>query len=95
MYVVVRRYSGASALVDAMIERKDDVRALLTGVPGFKAYYAVRSGDGGSVTTITVCDSKDGTDESTRRAGNWVRENLAGASIGAPEINEGETYIAF
>lgn len=94
MYVVVRRYSGASALVDAMIARKDEVTALLTGVPGFKAYYAVRSGEGG-VTTITVCDDKAGTDESTRRAGAWVRENMAGASIGAPEVSEGEAYINF
>jgi hypothetical protein len=95
MYVVVRRYSGASALVGAMIERQDDVTKLLTSVPGFKAYYAVRSGDGGGVTTITVCDSKAGTDESTRRAGEWVRTNVSGASIGAPEVSEGEAYIAF
>ena len=95
MYVVVRRYSGASALVDAMIARKDEVQSLIEGVPGFKAYYAVRGGDGGSVATITVCDDKAGTDESTRLAGQWVRENLAGASIGAPEVTEGEAYINF
>ena len=95
MYVVVRRYSGASALVDAMIARKDEVQSLIEGVPGFKAYYATRSGDGGTVATITVCDDKAGTDESTRRAGQWVRENLAGASIGAPEVSEGEAYINF
>ena len=95
MYVVVRRYSGASALVDAMIARKDEVNTLLTGVPGFKAYYAVKSGEGGGVTTITVCDDKSGTDESTRRAGAWVRENMAGANIGAPEVSEGEAYLSF
>jgi hypothetical protein len=95
MYVVVRRYSGASVLADVMIERKDEVKSVISGVSGFKAYYAVRSGDGGSVTTITVCDDKAGTEESTRRAGGWVRENVTGANIGAPEISEGEAYIAF
>ena len=95
MYVVVRRYSGASALVDAMIARKDEVTQLISSVPGFKAYYAVKAGDGGSVATVTICDDKAGADESTRRAGAWVRENLAGASISPPEVSEGETYITF
>jgi hypothetical protein len=94
MYVVVRRYSGASALVDAMTGRQDEVRSLISGVAGFRAYYAVNGGSG-VVATVTVCDTKEGTDESTRLAGAWVRENLAGASISAPEITEGEAYISF
>jgi len=95
MYVVVRRYTGASALIDAMIQRRQEVRDLISTVPGFKAYYAARTGDGGSVATITICDSKDGTDESIRRAAEWVGANLVGASINRPEITEGETYIDF
>ena len=50
-------------------------------------------GDG--VATVTVCDSKAGTDESARRAADWVRTNMAGASISPPETTEGETYISF
>ena len=95
MYVVVRRYTGASALVDAMIQREQEVRDLIGTVPGFRAYYAARTGDGGAVATVTVCDSKAGTDESIKRAADWVRANMSGASIGAPEITEGETYINF
>jgi hypothetical protein len=95
MHVVVRRYTGASALVDAMIQREQEVRDLIGTVPGFRAYYAARTGDGGAVATVTVCDSKEGTDESVRRAADWVRTNMSGASIGAPEITEGETYINF
>jgi hypothetical protein len=94
MYVVVRRYTGASALVDAMIQRQQEVRELIGGVPGFRAYYAARTGGDGAAT-VTVCDDKAGTDESTRRAGEWVRANVSGVSIGPPEVTEGETYIAF
>ena len=95
MYVVVRRYTGASALVDAMTQRQQEVRDLISTVPGFRAYYAARTG-GDGVATVTVCDSKEGTDESSRRAGEWVRANVTGASaVGAPEITEGETYINF
>ena len=95
MYVVMRRYSGASALADAMTQREQEVRDLISTVPGFRAYYAARTGSGGGLVTITVCDDKAGTDESTRRAGEWVRTNMAGASISAPEVTEGEAYINF
>jgi hypothetical protein len=94
MYIVVRRYTGASALADAMVQREQEVRDLISTVPGFRAYYAART-DGGGVATVTVCDDKAGTDESVRRAGDWVRTNLSGASISPPEITEGETYINF
>ena len=95
MYMVVRRYTGASALADAMVHREQEVRDLISTVPGFRAYYAARAGGGGAVATITICDSKDGTDESSRRAADWVRTNLSGPSINPPEITEGETYINF
>ena len=94
MYIIVRRYAGAAALADVMVQREQEVRDLISAVPGFRAYYAARTG-GGGVATITVCDSKEGTDESVRRAADWVRSNMSGASISAPEITEGETYINF
>lgn len=94
MYVVVRRYAGASALIDAMRQGEQEVRDLIRTVPGFRAYYALQTG-GGGVTTITVCDGKVGTDESIRRAADWVRQNVTGATIGPPEITEGEAYISF
>jgi hypothetical protein len=95
MYMVVRRYTGAAALVDAMVQKEQEVRDLIRTVPGFQAYYAARTGSGDAVATVTVCDDKSGTDESTRRAGEWVRGNVTGASITPPEVNEGEIYITF
>jgi hypothetical protein len=94
MYAVVRRYTAASALADALVQHEAEVTALLTGVPGFRTYHALRSADGG-VATITVCDDKAGTDESIRRAAAWVRDNLSGASISPPEISEGEIFLSF
>ena len=95
MYVVVRRWTGASALVDAMVQREQEVRELISTVPGFRAYYAARTGGGDGLATVTVCDDKAGTDESTRRAGEWVRANVSGAAITPPQVTEGETYISF
>jgi hypothetical protein len=93
MYAVVRKYSaGASELFDALEQREADVRELIGGVPGFVSYAAFRTGDGGM--TVTVCEDKDGTDESSRRAAGWVGENVAG-EVAAPEITEGETSLQF
>ena len=94
MYVVVRRYTGAAKLVEAMVERQSEVKDLISSVPGFRAYYAVNTSNGG-VATITACDDQAGTTESSRRAAEWVRTNVSGVTISPPEISEGETYIAF
>jgi hypothetical protein len=94
MYVVVRRYTGAAKLVDVMVERQGEVKDLISSVPGFRAYYAVNTGNGG-VMTVTACDDQAGTTESSRRAAEWVGANAPGSTSGPPEISEGETYIAF
>jgi hypothetical protein len=93
MYIVIRTWENAAALADAMQQRQQEVTDLIKGVPGFVAYYATRAGD--TVTSVTVCDSQAGTQESTRLAGEWVKQNVTGASIGAPKIAEGETFVQF
>ena len=94
MYVVVRSYSGqgASELFDLLGQREEDVKSLISGVPGFVNYAAFRSGDGGM--TVTVCEDKTGTDESSRRAAEWVKENVSTAGD-PPEITEGSTVLQF
>jgi hypothetical protein len=94
MYAVVRTYSGpgASEIFDVIEQREEDVKALITGVPGFVSYAAVRSGDGG--VTVTVCEDKAGTDESSRRAAEFVKENVS-ATANPPAITEGNTVLQF
>jgi hypothetical protein len=94
MYAVVRSYSGqgASELFDLLGQREEDVRNLISGVPGFVSYAAFRAGDGGM--TVTVCQDKDGTDESSRRAAEWVKENLSTPGS-PPAITEGNTVLQF
>ena len=94
MYAVVRSYSGqgASELLDQLEQRNEEVKDLIGGVPGFVSYTAVRSGEGG--LTVTVCQDKTGTDESSRRAAEWVKENI-GATTDPPVITEGGTVVHF
>ncbi|GAC1605743.1 MAG: hypothetical protein NVS3B21_35370 [Acidimicrobiales bacterium] len=94
MYVVVRTYSGqgASEVFDLLEKQEDEAKSLMRGVPGFVSYAAVRSDGGGF--TVTVCDDKAGTDESTSRAAAWVKEN-ASAPISPPVVTEGSTVLHF
>jgi hypothetical protein len=92
--VVVRSYSeqGASALFDLLGQREEDVKILISGVPGFVSYAAFRSGNGGM--TVTICQDKAGTDESSRRAAEWVKENVT-TTVDPPTITEGSTVLQF
>src|SRR3954466_9100430 len=94
MHVIVRSYSGdgASELFDQLEQRNDEIKELIGGVPGFVSYTAFRSGEGGS--TVTVCQDKTGTDESARRAAEWVKENIS-ATANPPVITEGGTVAYF
>jgi hypothetical protein len=94
MYAVVRSYSGegVAELFAQLEQRNDEVKELIGGVPGFVSYTAFRSGDGG--VTVTVCDDKTGTDESSQRAAGWVKENVS-AMTNPPAITEGSTVIHF
>jgi hypothetical protein len=94
MHVVVRSYSGqgVSEPFDAMEQLEDEVKDLITGVPGFVSYAAFRSGDG--VMTVTAYQDKAGADESSNRAAAFIKENVS-ASVDPPEITEGSTLLQF
>ena len=94
MYVVVRSYSGkgASEIFDLLERSEEEVKEIIAGVPGFLSYMAIRSGDGGM--TVTVCQDKAGTDESSRRAGQWVKQRVA-TTAPPPAIVEGSTVLQF
>jgi hypothetical protein len=94
MYVVVRSYSGqgASELFDALVAREEDVKSIISSVPGFISYAAFRTDGGGQ--TVTVCQDKAGTDESSRRAAEWVKENIS-VTVDPPTITEGSTVLHF
>ena len=93
MHVTLRWYMEGSALGDAMEKNVPEIKKLITDVPGFIAYYAFRNGN--SVTSVTVCQDKAGTDETTRRAAAWVKDNVDASKIKPPAINEGDTFVQF
>jgi len=91
-YVVIRHYQDASALIDGLEQRRDDIERLVRGIPGFIVYNLVRSEGGGF--SISVFDDRKGADESVQVARDFVRENFPGVS-GPPQVIEGEAIISF
>jgi hypothetical protein len=79
-------------LFDALAAKEDDVKALISTVPGFTSYAAFRNDSGGQ--TVTVCQDKTGTDESSRRAAEWVKENV-GVTVDPPTVTEGSAIVHF
>ncbi len=87
MYAVVRRYKDATPLFNELARRQADVEAVIRPVPGFVAYYLIRSEDGG--ISLTLCEDRTGTIESSRRAADWIRQNLPQLAGNLPEFMEG------
>lgn len=92
MHAVVRRYNDTK-LMETLLQRRDDVESVIKNVPGFVAYYLIKSADGGA--TITVCEDKAGTSASSQRAREWILQNAPEAAGNPPELTEGEVGIQF
>ncbi len=95
MHATIRRWNGAATLIAEIERRTQEVESIISSTPGFVAYHAVKSGN--TLVSVTVCQDKAGTDETTRRAAQWVRDTLpADAVVGlTPEIIEGEEFVSF
>jgi hypothetical protein len=92
MYASVRTYLGGSELADALVSHEADVKSLISGIDGFKAYYLVRTAD--STVSISVYDDEAGANESNSAAANWIRENLPDLGGSAPQVSAGEVVIS-
>lgn len=93
MFATVRSYSGGAAFADALVEHEDEVRSIISSIPGFRAYYLLRTAEG--TTTVSVFDDQTGAEASTSAAASWVAENLPGVSPGPPQVTTGEVALSF
>ncbi len=91
MYATVRTYSAASELADALVGKAADVKDLIKGIDGFKAYYLIRTADG--AVSVSVYEDQAGADASTAAAAAFIRENLPDLSVAAPQVSAGEVVL--
>jgi hypothetical protein len=93
MFAVIRAYAGNSDLADTLAEHEEDIRQVIGGINGFKAYYLLKLAEGTS--TISVFEDQEGAEESSRAAAAWLAENLPDLNVAAPYITAGEVVMAF
>lgn len=93
MHAVIRTYSGsgASDLFDRLEQRRSEVESVMQSIGGFIAYDLVRTDNGGA--SITVCNDKTGTDESARRAKQWIATNASDIHAEEPTLSEGPVIV--
>ena len=92
MHATMRYYHGNTEIADQLAGREDEVKSVISAVPGFKAYYLVRLDD--ATVTFTVCEDEAGTAESTRVAGEWLRENLPDVAGDPPMVSSGTVKLS-
>jgi hypothetical protein len=92
MHATLRRYEGVESSRTVELTRKVDENLIpkLKELPGFSGYYLIEAGNG-VMTSLSLFDTSEQADKSSRIASNWVRdEKLETALPNAPKITFGE-----
>jgi heme-degrading monooxygenase HmoA len=90
VYGTVRVYRAAPELADVLASREAEVRAVVSGIPGFRAYYLLKTEDG--AVGIGVYDSEEAAEASTQATSAWLRENLPVRAF-SPDVSAGHVVI--
>jgi hypothetical protein len=91
MWATVRRYDDNPQLAELLAARSEEVKALISSVPGLVSYYLIH--DGSDTITVTVAQDQAGVDRSNELAAGWLREHAADIPSSSPHITEGEVLV--
>lgn len=91
MHAVIRRYRMAEgvAVADLLDRVQQGFVPLIREMPGFVAFHAFASDDGG-VVSVSLFTDRAGADRSSERAASYIQRELAAYFAGPPEITRGE-----
>ena len=92
-YLAIRQYQLAPGhtMEELSALAESGFIPILRQVPGFQEYVLVETGEG--VLSISVFADQAGADESTRRAADWVQQNLTGFFTGPPTVTTGSVWL--
>lgn len=93
MYTSIRKYYVIPGQVDELMRRiHRGFVPIISDVPGFLTYYALEIRND-EIATISVFETREGAEESTRRAASWVEKNIMSLIQGLPEVTVGEAKV--
>jgi hypothetical protein len=99
MFLTIRRYSPQNGAINkaslALLRRQlhDEFLPVIRQIPGFRGYYVVNLGDR-ELLTVSLCDTTEGSAESSRCAAEYTLRNPLVFELGRPEIIEGEVLTS-
>jgi heme-degrading monooxygenase HmoA len=94
MHAAIRQTKLKPGTADEVVKRaREGALPLISGVPGFKAYYMVL-GDDNSITTVSVFADKASAEACNAKVMDWIKQNM-GPYIAAPtQAMEGQVAIS-
>ena len=93
MFTTLRIYSGMPGAATKIAAKKESIEKAFRAVPGFAGYRLIGTTDG--LATVTICETKEGCEESARVAAQWLRENMPDLSPTSPQVITGESHLSF
>ncbi|HEY3400622.1 MAG TPA: hypothetical protein VGK03_08325 [Geothrix sp.] len=93
MHSVIRGYVGSQNLADELKKQARNIEMEISSVPGFIAYYLLKTEDG--AVAVTVCEDRRSCAESTLRAAAWLSRNRPDLRLDPPHLVEGEVAFQF
>lgn len=92
-YLAIRRYQLAPGRtmdeLSTLVE--SGFLPILRQVPGFQEYFLVETDE--DVHAISMFADQAGAEESTRRAADWIKQNLADFFTGPPTVTIGSVWL--
>ena len=95
MFVTIRRYSPKNGSINRasleLLRRQlhDEFLPLARELSGFSGYYVLNVGDR-ELVTLSFCETKDASAESSRCSAEYTLRNPLVFELGRPEVIEGE-----
>jgi hypothetical protein len=95
MYLVVRTYEQADPRFgeEGFRRVRNELVRVLAGIEGFVEYYSAYDRDRGTVTSVSIYETKEGAEESNRVAVEWGQKNLAEMGTVHPTAWTGEILV--
>ena len=91
-YLAIRQYQLAPGrtMEELVATVGSGLVPILRQVPGFQEHFLVETSEG--MLSISVFADQAGAEESTRRAADWIQQNLADFFAGPPTVTTGSVW---
>jgi hypothetical protein len=95
MFATIRRYEAVDQTRTSELVKKteDNLLPRLSELPGFFGYYLIEAGHG-VISSVSLFDTVEHADQSTRLASDWVREEKFEKALPyPPKVTSGQVVV--